>query len=265
MAKIKRKIGWRRAAGTRKGKRKAPSPARKKKTATSRAKTPAPVQPTRTAPATAVIDRDLALAAMEKKKAGETPSVREVAALKRIEVARAAQERDFHLKNCPKGVYLRMAGRQAKVVNEQATRYGLPLGGQIVDIGAVVQAFHNHLAEYAQVFQAHHADATEDRSIARRMRQAAVLQKEAEAFAAAGLWISRSVADGRCLDMVKWFRFVMNQASSELAVLLGDERSVTKRRRTIAAYFLAVRKEATAKGKGDAPARRRERKALVDR
>lgn len=266
MTKIQKKVGWRRAAETPKKKRKAQPASRKKKSVTKKTAPSAPsAEPIRTVTATATIDRDLALSAITKKKRGVVPSSREVAALKRIEVERAAQERDFHLKNCPKSVYLGMAGRQAKVIIEQATRYGLPLGGSTIDIGAVVRSFHDHLAKYAQVFQAHHADATEDRSLARRLRQANVLQKEAEAFAAAGLWISRSVSDGRCLDMVKWFRFVMNQASSELAVLLGDERSVSKRRRIIATYFLGVRKQATTKGKGDSAGRRRERKALGDR
>lgn len=43
-----------------------------------------------------------------------------------------------------------MAGRQVKVVNEQADRYGLPIGGATVDLQAFVRAVHDFLAAHAR-------------------------------------------------------------------------------------------------------------------
>jgi hypothetical protein len=42
-----------------------------------------------------------------------------------------------------------MSGRQAKVINEQAERYGIPFSGATVNLPAVVRALHNFLADNA--------------------------------------------------------------------------------------------------------------------
>jgi hypothetical protein len=39
-----------------------------------------------------------------------------------------------------------MSGRQTKVINEQAERYGIPFGGRTIDLTKVVRALHNFLA-----------------------------------------------------------------------------------------------------------------------
>ncbi len=43
-----------------------------------------------------------------------------------------------------------MSGRQAKVINEQADRYGIPFGGRVVDLSEVVKSLHNFLANNAR-------------------------------------------------------------------------------------------------------------------
>jgi hypothetical protein len=43
-----------------------------------------------------------------------------------------------------------MSGRQTKVMNEQADRYGTPFGGVFIDLTKVVKAWHDFLAENAQ-------------------------------------------------------------------------------------------------------------------
>lgn len=47
-----------------------------------------------------------------------------------------------------------MSGRQAKVLKEQADRYGLPLGGATVNLPALARALHDFLAENAQKLSA---------------------------------------------------------------------------------------------------------------
>jgi hypothetical protein len=43
-----------------------------------------------------------------------------------------------------------MSGRQTKVLNEQAARYGIPFGGATINLSNVVKALHDFLAENAQ-------------------------------------------------------------------------------------------------------------------
>jgi hypothetical protein len=42
-----------------------------------------------------------------------------------------------------------MSGRQSKVINEQASRYGLPFGGPSVNLPALARAIHDFLADNA--------------------------------------------------------------------------------------------------------------------
>src|SRR5688500_2987916 len=42
-----------------------------------------------------------------------------------------------------------MSGRQTKVINEQAARYGLPFGGAVINLPALARALHDFLAENA--------------------------------------------------------------------------------------------------------------------
>ncbi len=44
-----------------------------------------------------------------------------------------------------------MSGRQTKVINDQATRYGIPFGGASIDLPNVVKALHDFLADNAQL------------------------------------------------------------------------------------------------------------------
>jgi hypothetical protein len=42
-----------------------------------------------------------------------------------------------------------MSGRQTKVINEQASRYGLPFGGPTINLPALARALHDFLADNA--------------------------------------------------------------------------------------------------------------------
>jgi len=96
------------------------------------------------------VDRDLAWAALEKRRAGLRPSRDEARALRRIEQAREEDLRWQHYHSIPKRHWREMSGRQAKVLNEQAHRYGLPIGGRTIDLPAFVAALHDFLAANAR-------------------------------------------------------------------------------------------------------------------
>ncbi len=96
------------------------------------------------------IDRELAASALDKRRRGQKPSGGELAALKRVERAREEEQRWAFYGSIPKKHWLAMSGRQTKVVNEQALRYGIPFGGRSIDLPAVVKAIHDFLASNAR-------------------------------------------------------------------------------------------------------------------
>jgi len=199
------------------------------------------------APATITesLDRDLAVSAIEKKRAGKSPTAREAAALKRVEDSRAAAERDRAYRHCPKIDYCRMSGRPTRTLHEQAERYGLPLRGDTINLNDLLKAFHDFLAKHAMLFAKHSDDVEEDRLLTRRSRVARVVKEEAEAQHAADLWISRKEAKARHLQLVRWFRAMMSQASVDLATKMQGVTGSDRIREVIGDYFLDVRRQAT--------------------
>jgi hypothetical protein len=76
-------------------------------------------------------------------------SATERAALKRHEKEKEERLRWQYYRSIPQKHWREMSGRQTKVINEQAARYGLPFGGARVDLPGVVRALHDFLAENA--------------------------------------------------------------------------------------------------------------------
>lgn len=67
-------------------------------------------------------------------------------------VARHEKEKEERLRwqyyeSIPQKHWRRMSGRQTKVINEQADRYGIPFGGATINLPAVVRALHDFLAD----------------------------------------------------------------------------------------------------------------------
>jgi hypothetical protein len=91
-------------------------------------------------------DKRLAADALTKRKAGKKPNVQEARALIRYERSVEEENRWHHYHTIPQKHWREMSGRPAKVINEQAERYGIPFGGRIVDLEAVVKALHDFLA-----------------------------------------------------------------------------------------------------------------------
>lgn len=96
------------------------------------------------------VELDLVKSALRKKQAGDVPNERELRALRRYEKQREDERRRSYYATVPKGHYGELSGRQAKVLNEQADRYQLPLRGRTVDLFAVVRRFHDLLAEWSR-------------------------------------------------------------------------------------------------------------------
>ncbi|KAA5541897.1 hypothetical protein FYK55_17015 [Roseiconus nitratireducens] len=99
--------------------------------------------------AAARVDRDLIARAYKKLVNKEDLTKPERAALKRHEREKEEHLRWQHYKAIPQKHWRKMSGRQTKVLNEQAARYGIPFGGAHINLPNVVRALHDFLAENA--------------------------------------------------------------------------------------------------------------------
>jgi hypothetical protein len=68
-------------------------------------------------------------------------------AVKRHEKAKEERLRWQYYASIPQKHWRQMSGRQAKILNEQAVRYGIPFDGATVSLPAVIRALHDFLAD----------------------------------------------------------------------------------------------------------------------
>jgi len=94
-------------------------------------------------------DQDLLARAVRKVMAREELSRREREVLNRHEKEQEEKRRWQYYGSISQKHWKEMSGRQAKVINEQAARYGIPFGGPTISLPAVVRALHDFLAENA--------------------------------------------------------------------------------------------------------------------
>ncbi|MGE0770052.1 MAG: hypothetical protein AB7L90_26760 [Hyphomicrobiaceae bacterium] len=95
------------------------------------------------------VDADLVARAYRKTFERQELTAQERAALKRHERDKEEQLRWKFYGSIPQKHYRQMSGRQTKVLNEQAKRYGIPCGGPEVDLSKVLRSFHDFLADNA--------------------------------------------------------------------------------------------------------------------
>jgi len=93
------------------------------------------------------LDRKLAGEAYKKVLEGKQLTSREQALLKRVEKEKEERLRWQYYGSIPQKHWRAMSGRQTKVLNEQAERYGIPFGGAQINLPAVVRALHDFLAD----------------------------------------------------------------------------------------------------------------------
>jgi hypothetical protein len=94
-------------------------------------------------------DQKAAAEAYGRLARGEKFSRRDQQALKRFERHREEELRWKFYRTIPQKHWWQMSGRQAKVLYEQAERYGLPIGQAVIDLPKVVRKLHDFLAANA--------------------------------------------------------------------------------------------------------------------
>lgn len=96
------------------------------------------------------VDSGLVARAYRKVMDREELTQAEREALKRHEKQKEERLRWQYYGSIPQKHWRQMSGRQTKVINEQATRYGIPFGGAKINLPDVVKSLHDFLAENAQ-------------------------------------------------------------------------------------------------------------------
>jgi hypothetical protein len=122
------------------------------KAATRKAAEPhsvAPPPPAAAVEGVAGVDRALVARALKKVANQQQPTRDEQSALRRYEKAREEHQRWAYYRTITQKHWRQMSGRQAKVLIEQAERYGIAFGGAVVDLPKVVRQLHDFLAENA--------------------------------------------------------------------------------------------------------------------
>lgn len=95
------------------------------------------------------LEASVAAGAIQKLVRKEPLTAAEHAALRRHEKDKEERLRWQYYASIPQKHWRRMSGRQTKVINEQAQRYGLPFGGPVISLPELARALHDFLAENA--------------------------------------------------------------------------------------------------------------------
>ncbi|OAI57943.1 hypothetical protein AYO47_00175 [Planctomyces sp. SCGC AG-212-M04] len=96
------------------------------------------------------LDKELASSAYRKVMAGQRPTAKEAAALRRVESEQEETRRWQYYDAIPQKHWRAMSGRQTKVLHEQAERYGIDFGGRSICLPKVVRQLHDFLAKNAR-------------------------------------------------------------------------------------------------------------------
>lgn len=130
---------------------------------------------------------------VEGPETDRKPTREERAAARRAEKERDEQAREEHYRTCPKKLWRQWSCRQDKVLNQQAARYGIPIGGAKINLQEVAFWLHNFLAERARQLAGEDPDDPDSGSAAlERMRVAKAKLEELRYERECGKWLSRS-------------------------------------------------------------------------
>ncbi len=108
--------------------------------------------------ASATLDIQLIREAQRRKAEGKLPTAQQQAAIKRADRDREERLRIEYYKTVPEKHYIRLSGRQAKVLKGQQALYSIPCGDKIVNLFEVIKWFHDFLAAHGSKILKDQAD-----------------------------------------------------------------------------------------------------------
>ncbi|QDT08009.1 hypothetical protein K227x_64390 [Rubripirellula lacrimiformis] len=144
----------------------------KKKTSTRKtAAKPAAKKPDRT---------ERAMQAAIKKHRGEKLSQSDSRDLAWWEKSQRESIVSDALVSIPKGLYCQLAGRQHKVIDDAAERFGLPIGGATIDLFDAIESLHTVIADNSRSIIPVHAidtDGADDEEMVYKLKLAELQEK----------------------------------------------------------------------------------------
>jgi len=125
------------------------------------------------------------------------------------------------LASIPKGIYCELSGRKHKVIDDQADRYRLPIGGPVVDLFDAVAAFHDFLADHARDLM---VDGDGDLKAEKLRKEIAVLERRAkildgEIRQQRSQWIAKSDVHSR----LRWMVGRLQKMAEEIGKMAGAD------------------------------------------
>jgi hypothetical protein len=108
--------------------------------------------PVGAAPGLTRIEQEAIASAMRKIATGQAATLtkEEKRAVQRHERQKEERLRWQYYGSIPQAHWKRMSGRQAKILQDQGRRYGLPFDSAVINLPAVVRALHDFLADNAR-------------------------------------------------------------------------------------------------------------------
>lgn len=106
-------------------------------------------------------EKQLATAALEKQRAGTSLSKQERRALDKVRSHAEELKRWEYYRSVPKGHVVTMLGRQRKVVDSWATRFGMPVLGRVVDLTELLNWLGTFLVDNSERLSHEHSPAME--------------------------------------------------------------------------------------------------------
>lgn len=165
------------------------------------------------------VDTEVAAGARIKMAAGESLTVVERAALKRVDRADEEDRRIEYYQTVPKKHYIQMSGRQARVLNDQADRYGFALRGRTVDLFKVIRQVHDFLADNAKILSKERNSSGDDLAETDEYKKERTLYTRVMRLEREGVLIERSLAH----DVMVRFSAVIRDAGAALEKSFGSE------------------------------------------
>jgi len=137
--------------------------------------------------------RELATRALAKQRRGEKLKRDEERALKRLRDDAEERARWLHYGAIPKRHWVRMSGRQHKILDDQARLYGVPLDVEAINLAAVVRWLHDFIADHTHTRK---GDAGGGEDLDQQLKKEKLLMARMERMAMQQQLLSRETIHG---------------------------------------------------------------------
>lgn len=98
------------------------------------------------------IDQELLRSAAAKRKDGKQLNRQEAAVVRKAAASREEQQRWRHYHTIPQKHWVRMSGRQWKILRQQSELYGIAFAEPVIDLEKVVRQIHDFFAKHFRKF-----------------------------------------------------------------------------------------------------------------